>query len=158
MAIVKYPPCFFNKPAHATLPSIFLAGTIDMGNSEDWQQQFIDQLSDQFSLIYNPRRPDWDKSWAQEIDSPEFNIQVNWELDHIEKADMVFMRFLSTSQSPITLLEMGVIAAQYPGKLHVCCDEGFWRKGNVDIVANRYGVKSYETMDAFVEYIKAGGM
>jgi hypothetical protein len=105
-------------------------------------------------VIYNPRRLDWDSSWAQEIDSPEFNIQVNWELEHIDTADIVIMYFDPTSKSPITLLELGLVAARNPGKLHVCCPEGFYRKGNVDIVCNRYGVRTYETLDVMLDSVR----
>jgi hypothetical protein len=152
-ALVKYPPCFFKKPAHLEQPSIFLAGTIEMGNSDDWQQIAIDRLMVNASVIYNPRRSDWDASWTQEIDSPEFNSQVNWELDHINSSDIVVMYFAPGTKSPITLLELGIIAASNPGKLHVCCPEGYWRKGNVDIVCNRYGVRTYESLDVLLDYI-----
>jgi Nucleoside 2-deoxyribosyltransferase like len=156
-AIIKYPPCFFQKPVHASLPSFFLAGTIDMGHSEDWQAYTIDILSANASVIYNPRRENWDSSWTQEIDSPDFNVQVNWELDHIEKADYVLMYFAPQSQSPITLLELGIVAAKYPEKLLVACPDGFWRKGNVDIVCNRYGVRTYETLDVMLQNAKTLG-
>jgi hypothetical protein len=149
-ALVKFPPCYFRKPAHLNAPSVFLAGTIDMGNSVDWQQLATERLADVASVIYNPRRPDWDSSWTQEIDSPEFNIQVNWELDHIDTSDYVIMYFAPGSQSPITLLELGLIAGKYAHKLLVCCPDGFWRKGNVDIVCNKYSVKMYDTLDALL--------
>jgi hypothetical protein len=154
-AIVKYPPCFFTKPAHLSISSVFLAGTIEMGNSIDWQAHAIEVLAEAASVIYNPRRPDWDSSWTQEIDSPEFNVQVTWELTHIETADVVVMYIDPQSKSPITLLELGLIASSHPGKLHVCCPDGFYRKGNVDIVCNRYGVRTYETLDVMLESVKS---
>jgi len=128
-----------------------------MGNSVDWQAYTIDILSANASVIYNPRRENWDSSWAQEIDSPEFNVQVNWELEHIEKADYVLMYFAPDSQSPITLLELGIVAARSPEKLLVSCPDGFWRKGNVDIVCNRYGVRTYETLDVMLQNAKTLG-
>ena len=41
--------------------SIFLAGTIDSGNSVNWQQEIINNLQEydlQNLIIYNPRRLD----------------------------------------------------------------------------------------------------
>lgn len=35
----------------------------------------------------------------------------------------------------------------------VCCPEGFWRKGNVDIVCQRYGVKQVETIEQLISTI-----
>jgi hypothetical protein len=55
------------------------------------------------------------------------------------------MYFDPATKSPISLLELGLFAKT--GKLIVCCSEGFWRKGNVDIVCKRYGVMQVENLD-----------
>lgn len=134
------------SPPHSTasvLPgesSVFLAGTIDNGNSVDWQREVIAKLQGKVDHIFNPRRPDWDSTWEQREDNPQFNEQVVWELDHIRKATRVLMYFAPGSLSPITLLELGIAAAEAPEKLVVCCPEGFWRKGNVDVVCSRYNI------------------
>jgi len=39
-------------------------------------------------------------------------------------------------------------------KLMVICPEEFWRKGNVDIVCERYNIKTFETFDKLVDEIK----
>ena len=52
--------------------SIFLAGTIDMGNSEDWQFKVKDFFLTKDVDIYNPRRASWDDSWVQEFENPQF--------------------------------------------------------------------------------------
>ena len=46
--------------------------------------------------------------------------------------------------SPISLLELGLYATT--GKLRLICPEGFWRKGNVDIVAYRNQIPQYLTV------------
>ena len=48
----------------------------------------------------------------------DFEHQVNWELEHLEKADLIIMNILASSKSPITLLEMGCLCAQ---KVRVIC-------------------------------------
>lgn len=48
------------------------------------------------------------------------------------------MYFAPTTRAPITLLELGLFAQS--GRLVVCCPDGFWRKGNVEVVSARYGV------------------
>ena len=35
----------------------------------------------------------------------DFEHQVNWELEHLEKADLIIMNILASSKSPITLLD-----------------------------------------------------
>lgn len=133
-------------------PTVFLAGSIEMGSAEDWQSKVAKHLDSYNFDVYNPRREDWDSSWKQEITDPQFYQQVNWELEHIEKADFVIMNLLPDTQSPISLLELGLLA-KYPDKLLVVCPEGFWRKGNVDIVCNKYNIRQFESVSDVVNYL-----
>ena len=112
-------------------PSIFLAGTIDMGNSIDWQTQTISALSDYDVNIFNPRRNDWDSSWEQRATNEQFRYQVEWELKHLRRADVVFINILPDSKSPITLLEMGL----FIHKSIIVCPDQFYRSGNIQITA-----------------------
>ena len=121
--------------------SVFLAGSIEMGQAENWQTKVEASLADCEVVIFNPRRDDWDSSWKQSIDDPQFREQVEWELDALERADVIVMYFDPGSKSPISLLELGLFARS--GKMVVCCPQGFWRKGNVDIVCAKYGIKHY---------------
>jgi len=129
--------------------SLFLAGTIDMGNAENWQQKFIDRANVEKMLdnviVFNPRRASWDHSWTQSIENAQFNEQVNWELDAMEKVDVILLFLDANSKSPISMMELGLFADS--GKLMVCCEDGFWRKGNVDIVCKRKGIDQYKTFD-----------
>lgn len=126
-------------------PFVFLAGSIEMGAAVDWQREMANLLSPEDCNVMNPRRDDWDASWTQEVSNDQFLEQVSWELYWLERSDLVVMYFVPGTQSPITLLELGLFAQS--GKLIVCCPEGFWRKGNVDIVCARYGVRTAETLD-----------
>lgn len=129
-------------------PSIFLAGTIDDGNSADWQFEFKEATKNLDCILFNPRRDDWDQSWDQCITNSTFREQVTWELDHLDKADLIIIYFAPGSQSPISLLELGLYASSK--KLRVVCPSGFWRKGNVDIVCERYNIPRYETIEEFI--------
>ena len=112
-----------------------------MGKARDWQSELSQALRDIEGLVVlNPRRDDWDDCWLQSIDNPQFHEQVSWELSGLEKATTVAFYFIPGTKSPITLLELGLFAAS--GKCVVFCPEGYWRKGNVDIVCQRYGVKT----------------
>jgi hypothetical protein len=133
-------------------PVIFLAGSIEMGTARDWQQEITDALVDTAITILNPRRDDWDWTWKQSIDNPVFYEQVNWELDALERADIIFFNFEPTAKSPISLLELGLFAPCRKAIVH--CPEGFWRKGNVDIVCERYELDHVSSIDEGVELIK----
>lgn len=139
-------------PAAQDRPRVFLGGSIDMGNAPDWQKGLIDALSSTNVVILNPRRPDWNPKWRPEASEPEFRRQVEWELAALESADVIVLYFSPGSQSPVSLLEMGLHARA--GKLLVLCPPGFWRKGNVDITAERYGVEQVSTLEELIEATK----
>jgi hypothetical protein len=61
------------------------------------------------------------------------------------------MYFDPTTKAPITLLELGLIVSLAPEKLMVVCPDGFYRKGNVQVVCDRYRVKMYETLEQVCE-------
>ena len=131
-------------PIDNARPRVFLGGSIDMGGAPDWQAAMTSALADMDVVILNPRRPDWNPNWRPEADEPEFRRQVEWELAALESADVIVMYFAPGTQSPISLLEMGLHARG--GKLIVLAPEGFWRKGNVDITAQAYGVKQVQSL------------
>ena len=135
-------------PAQDTRVRIFLAGSIDMGKSEDWQARVAKELNDQQVVLLNPRRLDWNPAWRAEADEPEFRRQVEWELNALEQADIIVMYLVPGSQSPISLLELGLYARS--GKLLIACPEGFWRKGNVDITAERYNIPVYDSLEELI--------
>jgi hypothetical protein len=128
--------------------SIFLAGAIDQGTAVDWQKKVADALRNYDILILNPRRDDWDSSWEQSIDNPEFKRQVTWELDAQEAADMVIFVFTKESKAPITFLEFGLYGPDKDSM--VCAEEGFYRQGNLDIVAERFNIPIYHDLDALI--------
>ena len=132
--------------------SIFLAGSIEQDKATRWQDDVIEKLKQYNYTILNPRRKVWDASWEQRLDNPNFNEQVNWELDALEKADLILMYFDPKTKSPISLLELGLFANS--GKLVVCCPDGFWRKGNVDIVCRRFGIRQFLELEDVIDFIK----
>lgn len=156
--IVSTPPVFRAKSATDSKPSIFLAGSIEMGRAADWQNALINNIGKNFSICFNPRRADFDPSWKQGVNEPEFNVQVAWELEMIKRADVVVFYFQPETMSPITLLELGIVAASKPKAAFVCCPEGYHRKGNVDIVCETYGLRTYPTFEALTTTLMSPGI
>lgn len=120
-------------------PSIFLAGSIEMGKAVHWQSESEGILAQAGWTVLNPRRDDWDASWVQSIDNPQFFTQVAWELEGLEVVDFILIYFAPGTRSPISLLELGLHASS--GRCIVICPAGFWRKGNVDIICQKYNVR-----------------
>ena len=133
-------------------PSIFLAGSIEMGKAINWQDKITKTLQNITCTILNPRRDDWDSTWEQKIENKKFREQVEWELQAQEFADYNVFYFDKDTKSPITLLELGLFCKDK--KSCVCCPEGFYRKGNVDIVCNKYNVECVNTLEELIEWIK----
>lgn len=135
-------------PLQIDLKTIFLAGSIEMDKAVDWQKKCEELLQDQF-VVFNPRRNEWDSCWSQTIENPNFKEQVNWELNALEKADIIIMFFAENTMSPISLLEFGLYAQT--NKMKVVVEENFWRKGNFDIVCERYSVEQFKTLDELIQ-------
>jgi hypothetical protein len=140
--------------AHRSKTSVFLAGSIEMGSAEDWQAKVVKGLSHTEALILNPRRDQWDSSWEQKITNTPFREQVEWELTALDNADIILVYYCPDTKAPITLLELGLYAHSNPEKLIVCCPEGFWRKGNVDIVCAKYGVEQTATLEGLIKAVE----
>jgi hypothetical protein len=148
--VVHYPPAPW-KVAPGTR-TVFLAGSIDMGVADNWQLRLIARL-DEDVVALNPRRESWDASWRQSSDEPKFREQVEWELDGLERADVIAMWFAPETKAPITLLELGLFARS--GKVIVGCPEGFWRKGNIEVVCARFGCTLTGDWESFVSRVAA---
>lgn len=142
---------------HETLPAdadtlgctrIFLAGTIDMGNSRDWQAEMVEYFSSQPGkyILFNPRQENWNGGADGEMD-----YQVRWELSHLEQADIIVMVILGSSSSPITLLEMGLHARS--GKLLVLCEPEFYRYDNVRITCDYYDIPLFSQMGELLQAV-----
>lgn len=134
---------------------IFLGGTIDNGNSEDWQETLGKTLSGEDYVVLSPRRDNWSPNATQSIDDLDFYKQVNWELNAMNCADIVLIYFAGNSKSPISLLELGLMANS--GKVTVCCEPNFWRKGNVEIICEKFNIPLYPSIDLFVKTLFGSG-
>lgn len=131
--------------------SVFLAGSIEMGAAEDWQTVLTQRIAHLPITILNPRRDDWDSSWTQRASDPRFREQVDWELDQLARCDVIAMYFDANTKAPISLLELGLFAAS--GKMIVCCPDGFYRKGNVEIVCERSNIPLVQTLDQLIDKV-----
>ena len=137
------PRAFKDKPA------FFLAGSCD---GEDWRAVVTQSLEGYACTVLNPVNGDprvWNR---QSADNPLFKEQVIWELEGQERVHHILMYFHPATKAPITLLEFGLGIMGAGGELVVCCPEGFYRKGNVDVVCQRYDVPQVPGLNGLVQY------
>ncbi|KAI1656430.1 hypothetical protein F4813DRAFT_135134 [Daldinia decipiens] len=137
---------------HNGIMSIFLAGTTTKtDDTRDWREVLTESLADLPLTIINPYRLDWDSSWREDITCEPFREQVEWELDMQEKAHIVVIFFHPVTEAPISLLELGLCARAK--KAIVVCPEGYKKRGNVQIICQRYGLEIAENFDTLKEAI-----
>lgn len=137
-----------NKPL-----SVFLCGSIENNRASLWQNLVERKLSAFEITIYNPRRDDYNINWEQSKDNPNFKEQVNWELDKLEQSDFIFVYLEPETKSPITLLEFGKFS-ESDKSIVVVCPDGFWRKGNIEVMCERYNLQLFESLDEGIDYLK----
>lgn len=146
--MVIYPPA----PIPLVGKCIFLAGSIEQNTAVNWQENIISNIDYQYINILNPRRKDWVSSWKEDISNPHFYNQVKWELEGLERADLIVMYFDPGTKSPISLLELGLQADS--GKMVVCCPNGYWKKGNVDMICEKYNIPQVNSIHELITYLK----
>lgn len=109
-------------------PWVFIAGGIS--NCPDWQSEMVRRINidlklDDEVVVINPRRKDFD------ILDPEMTVvQIEWEHEHLDNADVIMFWFPFHTLCPITLYELGVYAARGT-KLIVGCHPAYAREVDV---------------------------
>lgn len=133
--------------------SVFLAGTIDNGNSFDWQQEVIKELQDIECVVFNPRKASWDHSINPIEVTKALRTQVEWEQRTMEYASIVFFNFESGSVSPISLLEYGACWGTNKSTV-VRCSAEYFRFGNIKIMQDLIQEPTYTEFNKAVQFLK----
>ena len=147
MIIITPEETISNLPNKPNSKSVFLAGTIDNGDSLNWKNKTIIELMNlgiNDIEIYNPRREHWNPNPSKE----EMECQIKWEQEYLDKADFIAMVLLDDSKSPISLLELGLYAKS--NKLIVFCTPDFYRWDNVRLTCEKYNIQLVESTHPLV--------
>ncbi|KAJ9155117.1 hypothetical protein NKR23_g2543 [Pleurostoma richardsiae] len=131
--------------------SLFLAGSTS-GAGPDWRASLTTALAASRAAaaaavtVYDPARPDWDSTWREDPSFAPFREQVSWELEMQDRADVVIVFLHPGTRAAVSLMELGLCCGRRAlrgggGGVVVCCPEGYWKRGNVQIVCERYGVR-----------------
>ncbi len=127
--------------------NVFLAGTIEMGNSEDWQSKVVDLLSVYPIGVFNPRRI------IPPLEKFEIIEQINWELNSINFCNIIFMYLAKETISPISLYELGLLQGFHANnkKVVLYCEAGYLRDLNVLVTTDHplYKNQNIELFDDF---------
>jgi len=133
---------------------VFLASSINQGKTEPWADKLAKHFDDTNTCFFNPLRDNWDADMEQTINNPQFSEQVNWELDHLLKSDITVFFIDKEGESPISIGEvylMSLLNASGKCKVIVCCEKGFWRRGNIEIMCYRFKMPLVETIEELID-------
>lgn len=153
MKIISAPNDWNKSP----YPRVFIAGSIEMGKAENWQDRLGRLMADIPGTILNPRRDDWDASWPNSPTQGPLKDQVRWELAARESSDFVLFYFDPSTKSPISLLELGLSANEGEianDSVVVCCPPGFWRYANVALTCEYYEIPMVADLEALAEWVR----
>lgn len=138
---------------------VFLAGTIDNGEAEDWQTNIYARMCigeigesnpyneykipEKYITIFSPRRDDWKEDATIE----DIEEQIRWEQEKLEEADLIIMCLQDDSKSPISLLELGLYGPS--GKLICFCTPNFYRYSNVKLTCEKFLIPLIEDLNEY---------
>ncbi len=134
------------------LETVFLAGSIENGSAQPWQNRVVSALLTKFNIL-NPRRDNF-ADVEQVITDPVLYQQIDWEINGLEMCDFIIMYFDPSTKSPISLLELGLFAGKK--EIYLCCPDGFYRKGNVDYIANKFHntIRTFNDLDSLIRSVR----
>lgn len=158
------------NPEDLPRPIIFLSGTTNFNNDETrWQQTLIDSILNVFPTIpstdngietwaslhsptiIDPYNPTWDSTWREDPSDNKFVEQVAFESHGLEIADIVVVGFMGPAvrggkvgAGGSALVELGIVlerGGEDRMRIVVGVEEGFWKKGYVRVLCERFGVR-----------------
>jgi len=150
------PPAMLGKSKERF--DIFLAGSIENGKAEPWQEALVQELEKTVKRpigIFNPRREDWDPTWKE--GSKELINQIEWEVERLEQSDLIVMYLQPGTISPISLWELGCFCKDVYAmrkRMIVLCPSGFHRKTNVDVYCQYFDITMAKDMKDLIKKTK----
>lgn len=125
---------------------IFLAGSMDINQPYTWRKNVIKTLNSKACFL-DPTRLDHNT-----MNNIEMENHINWELEALALSDIVFLNFLPTSQSPISLIELGMYVKST--KLLVNCPDQFYQSRYIKALCKKYKVPIYPSLNESLQYLK----
>ena len=144
MEYVESPEVWKRLPGQ---PSVFLAGGIT--GCPNWQWEVARQLNMTNYAVLNPRR----KTFVDTRGAAE--LQIEWEFQHLRKADLIAFWFCKETVQPIALFELGAWSQGTDPAVLIGVELGYPRALDIHIqmgLLGRGGIKS--TLEELVNEIK----
>ncbi len=142
-----YMPLLEQKTVPQT--KLFLAGGIT--GCPDWQKKVVKALSNEQVTIFNPRRNNFDVK-----DKNASKVQIKWERDHLNIANIIMFWFCKNTIQPIVLLEFGKYGFRNNVSVVIGVEPGYPREEDVRIqyALEHPDVKIYDSLDDVISHVK----
>lgn len=124
---------------------IFLAGSMGEDAQGTWRDRISNDLSDKFHFL----DPTCHNHASLDADGMKKHIQ--WELEAMELADIILLRFLPDAESPISLVELGLYT--FSKKLIVVCPEGFYKYNYLNVLCEKYATPFLANLEEAKEHL-----
>ena len=72
----------------------------------------------------------------------------------ISLADLVAVYLHPGTESPVSMLELGLCAKQMGEKMVIVCPEGYVRRGNIQVVCDRFGIRMVGSLEEMVGWVR----
>lgn len=123
--------------------SVFLAGSIDFQLSSNWRKYVIARIGGR--LIFDPTNENHNS-----LSDSEMKNHIAWELEALSLSDTIFLNFLPDSESPISLVELGLYVKS--NKLIVICPKEFYKSRYVIQLCSTYNTPLFDSLDDGIKY------
>lgn len=125
---------------------IFLAGSMDQEKPNSWRSQAIVSLQESYH-IFDPTQKEYGT-----LTELQMKNHVKWELDALNRADIILLNFLSNTFSPISLVELGLHVAG--NKLIVICPKEFYKNTYVTTLCETYNTPLFRSIEQALDTLK----
>ncbi|GAB5417556.1 MAG: hypothetical protein Crog4KO_08280 [Crocinitomicaceae bacterium] len=124
---------------------VFLAGSMGKDEHGTWRERIMSDLSGKF-LFLDPTCHN-----HASLDADGMKKHIQWELDAMEMADTILLHFLPESESPISLVELGLYT--FTDKLIVVCPKEFYKYNYLYVLCEKYNTPFLEDIEAAKPYL-----
>jgi len=133
-------------------PHVFLSGPLG-----PWRDKVIAETKANVVFL-DPVRPDWDFSWKSDTSDARFVKQSEWEINAILRHTAIFLCYLPAgAQAPISMVELGMASGSAVPHVVVACEDGFFKKGYVNVLVQNRNGRVFDTLDEAVAFIRQHG-
>lgn len=105
-------------------PAVFLAGGIS--KCPNWQRELTKMLATTNYAVLNPRREHFNTN-----DHHAAELQIQWEFEHLRKADLISFWFCKETIQPIALFELGAWSPSE--KITIGIEPGYSRETDIRV-------------------------